>query len=67
MGGLDEFNSEEFEPEVPEFKFGEEPSVRACNRILPKSLQSLISTAALAAHWGQEEIAARARMRAGYV
>lgn len=65
MGGLEDFNSDEFEPDIPEFRL-EEPSVRACNRIMPKSMQNLIATAALAAFWGQNAVAERARRRAGY-
>lgn len=62
---LEDFNSEDFEPDIPEFVL-DEPSRRAFDRILPRSLQNLIGRAALAAYWKNYSAADKLRRQAGY-
>lgn len=65
MGGLDDFNSDDFDVEVPEFDFHRgAPSLRALKRIVPE--HGLIGRAGLCAHWGMHDAAERIRDQAGY-
>lgn len=67
MGGLEHFNSDDFEPDIPEFRAPIGVSnLREFNRILPKSMQNLIGRAAVAAYWKNYSAAARIRSQAGY-
>lgn len=62
-----DFNSDDFEPEIPEFR---PPSVesnfRAFNRVLPKEMQQMIEQAATLAYWKRPAAAEEIRKHAGY-
>jgi hypothetical protein len=67
LAGLEHFNSDDFEPEIPEFHPPEGASnLREFNRILPKSMQNLIGRAALCAYWKNHSAADKIRRQAGY-
>ena len=63
MSGLDHFNSDDFDVEVPEFSLSD-PLLREVRRICPDD--KVIGAAGLAAYWGNHSGAERLRGQAGY-